>query len=238
MGLPAALVVTACLAWWVFRGLRRGLRDPGALAGVLVGGVILSHAMLEYPLWYLYFLGTFGLVAGLADRRELDTASARPERGQWWPAVAMLVVGVGAYAHFRGLESAMQRLTLQVGLGAAPQPDPAIEASLRSVPSWSPYRDYAEAIRLIVALPDRDNAEDLSKRCDLAIRYAPSAYLLARCATAQQVAGHNERATYFANVLCRLFPHGDRLLIESMVFVERTSPAVENLVSTCVERTR
>ncbi|HEY2189339.1 MAG TPA: hypothetical protein VGH48_12330, partial [Caldimonas sp.] len=74
------------------------------------------------------------------------------------------------------------------------------------------------------------------RRCERAVAFGPTARLLARCATILQIAGQPERASYFANGLCKVYPEAAPTLIESMTFVARTSRAVEDLRSTCVQR--
>ena len=98
------------------------------------------------------------------------------------------------------------------------------------------FGDYAELIALIADVPHRGNAADLARRCDHAVAIGPSPQLLARCATDLQVAGQPERASTLANGLCRIYPWAAPMLIESMTFVARTSPAAEQLRSNCVQR--
>jgi len=218
--------------------LRRAARDADTLAAVALWGVIFVHANLEYPLSYLYFLGLFGLFAGHV-LVFCAPGSTRPNRFHWLGAavpVAVLAIAGVAYAQFARLERAMQRVVMQVGLGAPPQRDATLESSLASLPSWSPYREYAEGILLMTALPGKDNAAELAARCDQAVTWGPSPYLLARCATVYQVAGQTERASYFANSLCKMFPAHDVTLVQSMLYVERFSPEADGIVSTCVER--
>lgn len=235
LGLPAAIAVTLALGVWLAGALWRARRNPEALFAAACGCVLLTHAMLEYPFWYAYFLGLFGLIAGLQAEPNA-TASPGPWRVQRVLPVAVLAGTLAAHVLVRPIENAMQVVVLQIGVGGAPQPSPDIERGLARVPTWSPYHDWAEAVDLTIAVPDQGNAADLAARCDLAMRFAPTPYVLARCATAHQVAGNPARATELANALCRLYPWADLTLIQSMTFVQRVSPAAGDIVSTCVER--
>jgi hypothetical protein len=240
LGVPAALLVAGCLAWWLTVALRRSLSDVDTLAAVALAGTILVHANLEYPLSYLYFLGFLGLVVGhvpVLDRVQPVAAAPRPSLPFLRVAALFALAGSGmAYAHFRHLEDAMQRVVMQVELGAAPQQDAPLLADLAQVPAWSPYRDYAESIFLMTAMPTVDNAADLVQRCDRAIRWAPSPYLLSRCATAYRVAGRADQASALANSVCKIFPASDLVLIQSMSHVERVSPEAGDIPSSCIER--
>lgn len=70
LGVLAGVTALAAVAAWI-AGV---LREDGSpqrwwvLAVVAVAGI---HSMLEYPLWYAYFLGAAALLAGLADRHRL-----------------------------------------------------------------------------------------------------------------------------------------------------------------------
>lgn len=66
-GVSGLLLVLAGLAGWLLRVLRGEHRTlPYFLLFALLG-ILSIHAMLEYPLWYAYFLGIAALLLGLAD---------------------------------------------------------------------------------------------------------------------------------------------------------------------------
>jgi hypothetical protein len=241
VGTPAALVLAACVGWWLLAAGRRSVRDVHALGALLLCGPILVHANLEYPLWYAYFLGLLGLLAGHVPWRDPAAGDppVTPGRGlgiRLAAPLAVLAAVTIAYLHFGRLESAMQRVVIQANYGAAPQADEGLVADLAGLPSWSPYRDYAESILLMTALPTRDNAADLAARCDRAVAFGPAPYLLARCATIFQVAGQPRRASYFADSICKIYPGSDLVLIQSMEHVGRTRPEALDIASTCIER--
>lgn len=78
-GLAGGLLVLAAFALWA-RDLWRSaasLEDRWLFSVVTVIGI---HSMLEYPLWYGFFLGIFGLVFGLGATRFLAPAFARAWR--------------------------------------------------------------------------------------------------------------------------------------------------------------
>ena len=81
------------IAWWIVRRLR-ACRDP-QVAWLLAGtGVILLHALVEFPLDYSYFLLPLGLMMGMAQA--LSPAGAPTWQAPRWvtavPAVAALAV--------------------------------------------------------------------------------------------------------------------------------------------------
>ena len=83
LGLPLALVVCALLLWALWRAGRRVLAATGvasasgrcALMMVLLIGL---HSLLEYPLWYAYFLLPTAFAWGLALGLPAAVAGANP----------------------------------------------------------------------------------------------------------------------------------------------------------------
>lgn len=108
-GLVGVAVLLAGVAAWLW-GLRRQPRDPGLWWALAIAAVIGLHSMVEYPLWYTFFLGPAALVLGLADGR---TVEWRPPSGRiaqtrlllasmlalGWFALGQLVVD---YLHLEG----------------------------------------------------------------------------------------------------------------------------------------
>ena len=242
LGVPLAIFVALCLVYWLITVWRRSSGEVNTVAALGMVGLILIHANLEHPLWYLYFLGLFGLLVGHVPDERRSTAYVQPRRESpnllQFASFAVLLAAAAFYVQFARLESAMQVLLAQVRQGAAPQPTAALSAKLAAIAPWTPFGDYAEAIALISARPTQDNANDLAARCERSVLFGPSPHLLARCATALEVAGQSVRASFFANSLCKLYPGSEHVLIESMVFVEATSPAAGNLNSVCVDRVK
>ncbi len=240
-GIPLALAVAVALVVWLTRAWRSAASGVDTLAVIAMAVPILIHANLEHPLGYLYFLGLLGLLFGQVGGDPVGTADATAPRASAellrYASFVVLALAALAYVQFTQVERAMQLLAAQVRAGATPQPTRELGARLDAVPRWSLFGDYAELIALISALPSAANADELSQRCERSIAIGPSPQLLARCATILQVAGRTERAAYFANALCKLYPESTPVLIQSMSFVEQTSPTVENLRSTCVQRT-
>ncbi|HLO96576.1 MAG TPA: Wzy polymerase domain-containing protein [Burkholderiaceae bacterium] len=71
MGWPLGLLMLGALAWLLWLALRAACRARGALAlqrrcALMVVLMIGLHSMLEYPLWYLYFLLPTAFALGVA----------------------------------------------------------------------------------------------------------------------------------------------------------------------------
>ncbi|HEY2559732.1 MAG TPA: Wzy polymerase domain-containing protein [Caldimonas sp.] len=241
-GIPLALAAIVALLVWLARAWRGASRWPETFAAIALALPILIHANLEHPLGYLYFLGLLGLLVGHVHGTVVANADpvegTVPAEALRWASFAVLAVAAFCYVQFVQVERATQALAAQMRAGVPPQPTSELEARLSKVPRWSVFGDYAELVALIAAVPTAADATELASRCERSIAFGPSPPLLARCATILQVAGQSERASYFANALCKIYPEAVPTLIESMTLVDRTNPAVEDLRSTCVQRAK
>lgn len=104
LGIPLAVVVIGLLLATLWRGLARARQADAecslaarcAVAMLLLIGV---HSLLEYPLWYGYFLLPTALAAGLAVGAGAEPASARVGlRARLGLGLAAAVLAVGAAA--------------------------------------------------------------------------------------------------------------------------------------------
>jgi O-antigen ligase len=238
LGIPAAIALAVGLGGWLLVGLRGPPLSASAVAALVMSGVMLIHANLEHPFSYLYVLALFGVVAaqvptpGFALPSGLRRPTLPPQILRI-VSFALIVAGIAAYISYMPVERATQVLRRQVGAGAPPHPDQELAARLNAVQPWSPYVDFAETIGLMVSVPNESTALELASRCERAVAFGPTPFLLARCAADLQVARQRERAADFARSLCRLYPEAAGVLQQSTAFVARTTPAAADLLSTC-----
>ena len=68
MGIGAFLIVLACLAIWVYKFKWREL-NPETWWLISLLAILGIHSMLEYPLWYAYFLGIAAILLGAGDEK-------------------------------------------------------------------------------------------------------------------------------------------------------------------------
>ncbi|MEJ6006213.1 Wzy polymerase domain-containing protein [Paucibacter sp. AS339] len=100
LGLPLSLSILALLAWSLWQALRMSMRAEGvdavarrsAFMLVLMIGL---HSLLEYPLWYAYFLLPTAFAFGLAlgSEREAASAGSAVASWTWWTGGALMLAG-------------------------------------------------------------------------------------------------------------------------------------------------
>jgi O-antigen ligase len=91
-GLAGLLVLLAATLPWLAR-LARQPRTPAMWWLVGLAAVLVIHSLLEYPLWYTFFLGPAALVLGLGEWRTLEWQPAGRVRRVHAALAAMLLMG-------------------------------------------------------------------------------------------------------------------------------------------------
>lgn len=104
-GLIGLVVLLVCASAW-FLQARRGRPVPESAWALAVAGTLAVHALVEYPLWYAYFLGPFAFALGLAEGPRLEFRIARAGRmamgGAGLAAAVLLVTVALDYRLIRG----------------------------------------------------------------------------------------------------------------------------------------
>ena len=108
LGLPLAALVCALLLWALWGNLRLALRKPSAAeaepAGVhraafVIVLMVLLHSLLEYPLWYAYFLlpAAFAFGLGVEQPAEAAPPETPTARGRTRPLlIASMLLMMGS----------------------------------------------------------------------------------------------------------------------------------------------
>jgi len=205
LGVPLALTVLALLAWAMFAAVRAALdarsdADPAQAplrrAAVVMVLMILLHSLLEYPLWYAYFLLPAAFAFGLALGRPADNgARAGPEisikPGPPWPLVAaslaLMLGGVASVADYSRV------VTIFAPAEGAPPLAERIASGQRSI-FFAHQADYAAATTA-------ERPADALTAFQRAPHNLLDARLMIAWAKALDESGDHERARYVAQRL-------------------------------------
>jgi len=193
LGLPLAALLMALLLWACgLAGWRawRGAGDAGAASRAAFMMVLLIglHSMLEYPLWYAYFLLPTAWAWGWALRRPTDPAAPRVmAESNWLGRLAGALMLAGAL--FAVYDYTKAVAIFSPGKTAAPLP----ERILRGQNSWlfSHQADYAAATT--TEPPSRAMAAFSSTTHALL-----DTRLMMDWAQALAESGHRDKASYLA----------------------------------------
>jgi hypothetical protein len=195
-GLPVTLVAIAILAAWLNDALRQRL-EPNRwwLLGMLA--VIGGHSLLEYPLWYAYFLGPFALLLGAGDSRPIGVSMPNG-RPIFALAMALAVFVLGNLWHDdRRIEASVYQSSPASSELTAGLVDVA-KASL-----LSPLARFGVALAM---MPDERMAADQAMICEDAIRFRPRPDLVGKCALLAEMNGDRAIAERLRASARRAYP--------------------------------
>lgn len=198
----ALLVVGAAIAWAAdLRNVKFDLEWWWLLALLAVMGI---HSMLEFPLWYAYFLGLAALLLGLGAQRAITLRFAGAAR-----LVAALVILAGwvnllaVLGPYRDFE----RLVFLPERRSSPQLEGTVFAEsiarVHREPLLAPY------VELAVAYGITPSAERLQEKLDLnarAMHFAPVDVVVYRQALLLALAGERAAAVQQLEHSARVYP--------------------------------
>ena len=114
LGLPLAALVTALLVFGLWRAGRLAFTSEGEVGtgrrcAFMMVVMIGWHSLLEYPLWYTYFLlpaaWAWAFAVGEAAAAPKPAAAPAPSRGLVWGGVALVVGGMLSVLDYRSVSA-------------------------------------------------------------------------------------------------------------------------------------
>ncbi len=214
----ATLVLGAVLYW--LAGLRRARIDLecGWLVALLC--VVGLHSLLEYPLWYAYFLGMAAVILGLTTRRWLAV-----DLGRVGPplAGAVLIVGLAQAAltlrDFRSFEQVVFSVYRSEADVPAGQVFHDVLTGAYRDPLLAPYVDAVIAHGITVSEEQLPEKIALVER---AMRFAPGPFVATRKALLLEMAGQRAAALSHMERALRAYPwEAKRTIAELEALAER-----------------
>ncbi len=194
-GIPIATLVMLGMAAWLVRTLK-ACRNGGTWC--LVSGLLalLTHAMLEYPLHYFYFLLPAGLLIGMlhvpAGTGAWSTREVPPAT-LWLPTLLMTALLGWVTVEYMRAEEALRRLrfaSARIGITFADLRSPEVLL----LDGWKGYHDAALLkVREGMQAPERAFLRDIARRYSYPpalFRYAQALALNAEPEQARNVLAH------------------------------------------------
>ncbi|MBI3222434.1 MAG: O-antigen ligase C-terminal domain-containing protein [Nitrosomonadales bacterium] len=162
-GLLALLVPLAL--WWA--GLHRMTMDVGYWWGIVILGVLGIHSLLEYPLWYAYFIAIAALLMGALDQTRYRLELRQAGRIS---VLAMMLMGVVTLVQLRSdYRQLEQAVAVRPASGSAAAPFENVKASLAEISAGSLLSPYAE---LFISSLIEVNAQRVGEKLALNTRVA------------------------------------------------------------------
>lgn len=203
-GVPVALAVLVLLALWAKQFLRQSWRLEHVWCACVLGmGAV--HSMLEYPLWYAYFLGPAALLLGATDSGKAITLAGRRVTVYLFLAALMgSLILANLRSDYSGVEAASN-----YPLAVHPDRERAWRISmdrLLVLQRESLLSPWVLMAFTNLSQPSRQLAQDRADLCERGIRFAPARSLVTRCAMQFAIAGRASTAQGLALGALRAFP--------------------------------
>ncbi len=226
-GGPTVVVVLALLLSWArcFVGRPWGLEQFWCAAVLGIGAV---HALLEYPLWYTYFLGPTALLLGATDSSRAISLGGRRV------AIYLLLValaGISILGSLRTDYAAIDAASNQP-LAAHPDRERAWQISmarLLGLHKESLLSPWALLAFAELAEPSREQIKDRITLCERGIRFAPARSLLTRCAMQLAIGGREADAERLIHSVLRAFPTERAATVDELSKGALTFPEIKPL---------
>lgn len=230
-GLIGGLLLVVPLLIWIFHVLRAP-RDARLWWLLGLTGVFAIHSMLEYPLWYAYFLGVAALLLGIAD-----TPAMAMRRIRLLAFVLLLAGGFNLAALWTGYRT-FERIFHPGPNELPPANLAALMTGLHRDPMLMPYVELSTALALNLDETGHKQHLFLNSR---ALRFSPQPRLVYRQALLLALAdrpqeareqllrarrAYREPAEFAVDLarLARIHPERMRPLLESAPRGTRNSP--------------
>lgn len=191
-GLAGLLALFASLAVWL-NGLRRATTSSAHWWGYAILGVLAIHSLLEYPLWYAYFIAIAAFLLGALDETRYRLEIHNTGR---LLMLAVLVLGCFALIQLRiGYQQLRGALTLRPVSGvSAEQLARDKQAGLMAVRHSSLLAPYAELYLSTSAVVSENHLADKLALNSRVVRFIPIASVVYKQAFLLAQAGRLEEA--------------------------------------------
>lgn len=216
-GLPLGLFIAAVLVRWFWLKVFAVNRAEEALLLMLVG-VVATHAMLEFPLQYAYFLLPTGLVIGILNARLADRVLCVTSR---WVFLCLGLMGAAATAvtvrDYVQVEASYSLLRIEqgpIGEGRRPMGGPPDVWVLSQMREW--IKQSRAKARAQMSPHEMEEFETIT-------RHFPSLSFAYRQAVALALNGQPEEARAWLGKICKFTDERECQL--ARLTWERESPA-------------
>ncbi len=226
-GAPATAAVMLSLAFWAKQFVRQSWRlEHFWCASILGIGAV--HSMLEYPLWYSYFLGPTALLLGATDTGKAIALTGR--RVTIYLALMALAGGL-ILGNLRSDYSRIEAASYHP-LAAHPDRERAWRISMDRLLKL--YHESLLSPWVLMAFtnlsePSRQLAQDRADLCERGIRFAPAQLLVTRCAMQLAIAGRDADAGKLASAALRAFPENRAEIADALAKGAKSFPEIEPL---------
>jgi len=226
-GAPATLAVLGLLtAWAIVLFRQRWSLEQFWCAAILGIGAV--HALLEYPLWYSYFLGPTALLLGASERGSAFVLAGR--RVALYLGL-VVVAGTLVLANLRADYLVFENLVYR-SHAANPDRERAWRISMESLLKLhreSLLSPWALTLLNVLAEPGDRLAAERAQLCVRGLSFTPARSLVIRCSIHLAIAGREAEARATALAALRAYPDEYRASVSELDAAAHQFPVIEPL---------
>ena len=194
LGIPAALVICVGSGWFIVHARPWAETDSERQMAWLVLAIILTHSMLEYPLWYGPFQMALGLCIGLLwpYRQKLGASREKVMQGRIVVWVLTLLLFAGAiYAAWD-----YHRIS-QIYLIPKQRSEAYRDNTLEKIRASWLFRDQVNFAELTTTELTRDNAAQINALAKDVLHFSPEARVVEKLVESAMMLGHHDEAQFY-----------------------------------------
>lgn len=172
-GVVGLVVLLGAAGVWVWQSVIRQVQfDLEHWWAFGIVAVIAIHSQLEYPLWYLYFIGVAAIVLGLVDKMSYRLELRKV--GRLSVGVILLLGAVSLVQAFQGYKHLEEALQLRMAATKDPRFVPAARDELLVAYRYPLLSSYAELFIANMMDPSADHLKEKLELNERALRYIPN----------------------------------------------------------------
>ena len=228
-GLLPVLMVLGGLGLWLVGFLKAKLSLEGwwLLALLTILGL---HSLVEYPLWYSYFLGIAAVVLGLGEQKSYELHSNRAVKWGIGLAVPLLILlCISHFNSYRRMEKLMEPLAYSSWIPSIPIFLEGMKSVGEHTPELTPY------VAVVLASIDKSKDGDIGTMLilgDTAIHFMPTSELVYRQALLLALAGKPDESATLLRQALKAYPAGAAAFVKDL---QSSSPDVQQKTAFLVD---
>ena len=207
MGVLGALLVILGLGSWLYHFKWRALNlEAWWLLALLA--VISTHSMLEYPLWYTYFLGVFAFLLGAGEQKQISIQSSTAQKIiSVTTLCTVLIVSAINLVTMNMAYTKLERWTNRAATKTVLESDrKAFFGDYSWVHNHSLLAPYAEMMLINAIYVEADQVNHYLWMSERAIRFMPTPNLVFQHALLLKLAGDEAAAANMMKLAMTAYP--------------------------------
>jgi O-antigen ligase len=229
LGLLPVVMVLAGLGAWLAGFLKAKLSLEGwwLLALLAILGL---HSLVEYPLWYSYFLGIAAVLLGLGEQKSYELQVNRAAKWGMGLAIPLLILlCVNHFNSYRRMEKLMEPLEYGGWIPSMP----IFLEGMKSVGEHTPeLTPYVAVVLTSIDKSKEGNIDTMLILGDTAMHFMPTSELVYRQALLLALAGKRDESTALMRQSLNAYPLGAAGFVKDLL---ASSPEVQQKAAFLVE---